>query len=133
MPAPSIQRPRLSSGSCCLQGELAENPARTSPQVTLMIPWLAKHDQRAVFPDGKTFETPEQQEAYVREWAQKRTGFKSSFRVTFYPGRYAAEKGSILPVGDPTKYIADHEVRELSIMSQHLMDAGCLPAWLKAT
>eukprot|EP00891_Asterochloris_glomerata_P002161 jgi/Astpho2/2161/e_gw1.00040.194.1_t len=79
------------------------------PKVTLMIPWLGKHDQRAVFSDGKTFDTPEQQEAYVREWAQKRTGFKSNFRVTFYPGRYAAEKGSILPVGDPTKYIADHE------------------------
>lgn len=80
-----------------------------------MIPWLGKHDQRAVFSDGKTFDTPEQQEAYVREWAQKRTGFKSNFRVTFYPGRYAAEKGSILPVGDPTKYIADHEVREMSV------------------
>ena len=113
MPAPS--NPALSSVSlyfCCPQGEVTENPARTNPQVTLMIPWLGKHDQRAIFPDGKIFDTPDQQEAYVREWAQKRTGFKSNFRVTFYPGRYAAEKGSILPVGDPTKYIADHEVRD---------------------
>lgn len=31
-------------------------------------------------------------------------------QVTFYPGRYAIEKGSILPVGDPTQYISNAEV-----------------------
>ena len=35
------------------------------------------------------------------------------FQVKFYPGRYAAEKGSILPVGDLTQYIPDEEVRSL--------------------
>jgi len=39
------------------------------------------------------FDTPEQQESFVREWAQKRTGLDCNFKVTFYPGRYAAEKG----------------------------------------
>ena len=81
------------------------------PKVTLMIPWLAKSDQKAVFPNGMTFDTPEEQEDYVRKWAEKRTGFESNFKVTFYPGRYATEKGSILPVGDPTAYISDAEVR----------------------
>ena len=90
-----------------LQGE-EDMPAK--PRVTLMIPWLAKQDQRAVFPNGITFDTPEQQEEYVRKWAETRTGFESNFKVTFYPGRYASEKGSILPVGDPTAYIADAEV-----------------------
>lgn len=75
-----------------------------------MIPWLAKSDQKAIFPDGLTFNSPEEQEQYVRNWAEKRTGFESNFKVTFYPGRYAAEKGSILPVGDPTAYISDAEV-----------------------
>jgi hypothetical protein len=48
---------------------------------------------------------------YVRDWVKKRTGFESDFKVTFYPGRYAPEKCSILPVGDPTQYIPEHEVR----------------------
>ena len=93
-----------------LQGE----ETSPKPKVTLMIPWLAKSDQSAVFPNGITFNSPEEQEQYVRKWAEKRTGFESNFKVTFYPGRYAAEKGSILPVGDPTAYISDAEVSHLS-------------------
>ncbi len=31
-------------------------------------------------------------------------------QIKFYPGRYAAEKCSILPVGDATQYIPDDEV-----------------------
>jgi digalactosyldiacylglycerol synthase len=75
--------------------------------VTLMIPWLAKTDQERVFPNNITFESPEEQEKYVRDWARQRTGFSSDFTVTFYPGRYAPEKCSILPVGDPTAYVPD--------------------------
>lgn len=82
-------------------------------EVTLMIPWLAKADQRIVFPNNITFDQPEQQEAFVRDWVQHRTGFQSSFRIRFYPARYAAEKCSILPVGDPTQCISDEEVRML--------------------
>ncbi|CAL8463148.1 g2682 [Coccomyxa elongata] len=76
--------------------------------VTLVIPWLAPPDQRVVF-NNLSFETPEQQEEYVRAWARKRTGLPCDFKVAFYPGRYAAEKCSILPVGDPTSYIPDSE------------------------
>ncbi|KAK9828926.1 hypothetical protein WJX72_002833 [[Myrmecia] bisecta] len=78
-------------------------------KVTLLIPWLADADQRVVYPNNLTFETPEQQEDYVRKWVEKRTGFDCNFKVKFYPGRYAKEKMSILPVGDPTQYIPDSE------------------------
>lgn len=80
-----------------------------SRKVTLVLPWLSKTDQERVFPNSVTFETPEDQEAFVREWAQKRTGLACNFKITFYPGRYAPEKGSILPVGDITQYIPEHE------------------------
>mmetsp|Transcript_8747 Transcript_8747/g.18658 ORF Transcript_8747/g.18658 Transcript_8747/m.18658 type:complete len:829 (+) Transcript_8747:101-2587(+) len=78
-------------------------------KVTLVLPWLSKPDQDRVFPGDMRFETPEDQEAYVRDWARRRTGLDCDFKVTFYPGRYAAEKGSILPVGDITSCIPDHE------------------------
>lgn len=79
-------------------------------QVTLVIPWLSMPDQRVVYPSKITFETPDEQERYVRNWVEQRTGGPSTgFRVVFYPGRYAPEKGSILPVGDITQYIPDHE------------------------
>uniref|UniRef100_A0A7S3QTS2 Digalactosyldiacylglycerol synthase n=1 Tax=Dunaliella tertiolecta TaxID=3047 RepID=A0A7S3QTS2_DUNTE len=78
-------------------------------KVTLVLPWLSPTDQGRVFPGSMQFESPEQQESFVREWAQKRTGLDCNFKVTFYPGRYAAEKGSILPVGDITSVIPDHE------------------------
>ncbi len=33
------------------------------------------------------------QEEFVRSWARTRTGLECNFKVAFYPGRYAAEKG----------------------------------------
>eukprot|EP00879_Flechtneria_rotunda_P003220 GHRR01003443.1.p1 GENE.GHRR01003443.1~~GHRR01003443.1.p1 ORF type:complete len:526 (+),score=123.63 GHRR01003443.1:133-1578(+) len=69
---------------------LANNADR---QVTLLLPWLSKQDQERVFPDCVTFDSPTDQEAFVREWAQKRTGLACGFKVRFYPGRYAPEKG----------------------------------------
>lgn len=84
-------------------------------QVTLCIPWLAPPDQAVVF-NNISFERPEQQEEYVREWARKRTGLPCDFQIKFYPGRYAVEKCSILPVGDPTSYIPDKEVHFLSCL-----------------
>lgn len=29
----------------------------------------------------------------MRQWARNRTGLPCNFKVAFYPGRYAAEKG----------------------------------------
>ena len=80
-------------------------------QVTLVIPWLAKPDQAMVFPHGQTFQSPEEQEDFVRKWVKHRTGLDCPFAIKFYPSRYAEEKCSILPVGDPTAYISDSEVQ----------------------
>jgi digalactosyldiacylglycerol synthase len=83
---------------------LAKDGAKS---VNLMVPWLAKSDQQRIFPNGVTFDSPEEQEAWVKNWLKKRTGFDPDFKLTFYPGRYAPEKCSILPVGDPTRYVPD--------------------------
>lgn len=79
-------------------------------QVTLVLPWLAKSDQRAIFPHGLVFDGPEEQKEYVVDWVRQRTGMDCNFDIIFYPGHYATEKCSILPVGDPTSYIPDTEV-----------------------
>jgi hypothetical protein len=67
-------------------------------KVTLLLPWLNKSDQERVFPGAVTFESPDDQEAFVKEWAQKRTGLPCNFAVKFYPGRYAPEKGEFAVV-----------------------------------
>lgn len=63
-----------------LQGE-------SGSQVNLVIPWLAPADQAKVFPNDLKFDTPADQEKYVREWAAKRTGFDCNFKARPYPGR----------------------------------------------
>ncbi|KAK6931761.1 hypothetical protein RJ641_003554 [Dillenia turbinata] len=78
-------------------------------KVTLAIPWLSLKDQALVYPDNITFSSPSEQESYVRQWLEERTGFVSSFDIHFYPGKFATDKRSILPVGDITEVIPDDE------------------------
>ncbi len=41
------------------------------------------------------------QEKWVREWVDKRIGFKSKFEIKFYPARYDGDGFfSIFPVGE---------------------------------
>lgn len=77
--------------------------------VTLVIPWLSLNDQELVYPNKITFDTPKEQEAYVRKWLEERTGFPSKFEICFYPGKFSLELRSILPVGDITRCIPDEE------------------------
>lgn len=91
-----------------LRAHFLADPAQDR-KVTIFIPWLNKADQKVVFPHNMTFESPEGQEQYVRDWVEKRTGQSSDrFNISFYPGRYAPEKGSILPVGDITEVRQPH-------------------------
>eukprot|EP00899_Mesostigma_viride_P016703 jgi/Mesvir1/25033/Mv16972-RA.1 len=81
--------------------------ARRSPHVTLMVPWIPREDQVAVYPNERTFDNPQEQEAYVRAWLKQRLGFEAKFKLQFYPGRYDKARGSIFPVGDITEFIPD--------------------------
>ena len=55
-------------------------------QVTLLVPWLAKCEQKIVYPEGITFETSAEQAKWVKEWVEKRTEFPAAFDIKFYPG-----------------------------------------------
>jgi digalactosyldiacylglycerol synthase len=34
-----------------------------------------------------TFDSPEEQESYIRNWLEERLGFESNFKISFYPGK----------------------------------------------
>ncbi|KAL0397868.1 UNVERIFIED_CONTAM: Digalactosyldiacylglycerol synthase 2, chloroplastic [Sesamum calycinum] len=85
---------------------LAKDGAR---KVTLVIPWLKLKDQEHVYPNNITFNSPKEQEKYVLQWLEERIGFRSSFTIRFYPGRFSLTKRSILALGDITEVIPDEE------------------------
>ncbi|KAL8254057.1 hypothetical protein R6Q59_032278 [Mikania micrantha] len=78
-------------------------------KVTLVIPWLSKNDQECLYPDKIIFNSPKEQEKYVREWIEQRTGFLCCFSICFYPGKFSRSKRSILALGDITESISDEE------------------------
>eukprot|EP00252_Welwitschia_mirabilis_P021173 TRINITY_DN534_c0_g3_i1.p1 TRINITY_DN534_c0_g3~~TRINITY_DN534_c0_g3_i1.p1 ORF type:complete len:783 (+),score=132.53 TRINITY_DN534_c0_g3_i1:389-2737(+) len=77
--------------------------------VTLLVPWLCKEDQELVYPNKMTFDSPEEQETYIRNWLEARVGFEPKFRLAFYPGKFSKERRSIIAVGDTTQFIPDRE------------------------
>ena len=79
--------------------------------MTLVVPWLALSDQETVFAGKHAFTTPGQQEECIRDWVEKRVGFRPSFQVIFYMGRYDRRLLGIFPVGDITSYIPSDEVQ----------------------
>lgn len=74
-------------------------------KVTLVVPWLCKADQELVYPNSLTFSSPEEQEAYIRSWLEERVGFKTDFKISFYPGKFSKERRSIIPAGDTSEFI----------------------------
>ena len=50
----------------------AAHLAKAGRRVTLMIPWVHPLEQQIIFPGKLTFETPAEQDAYIRNWLQAR-------------------------------------------------------------
>ena len=88
----------------------AANLAKAGRRVTLMMPWLHPLEQAMIFPAGVRFDTPAEQQRHILEWLRRRAGLgRARFRLVFYPGRYDGERGSILPLGDITRFFAPDE------------------------
>lgn len=65
--------------------------ANTAKQnVTLLVPWLCKSDQELVYPNNLTFSSAEEQENYMRNWLEERIGFKTNFKISFYPAKVSS-------------------------------------------
>ncbi|KAJ6820899.1 digalactosyldiacylglycerol synthase 1, chloroplastic [Iris pallida] len=85
--------------------------------VTLLVPWLCKAEQELVYPNNMTFSSPEEQEAYIRTWVEERVGFKTDFKITFYPGKFSRERRSIIPAGDTSQFISSNEA-DIAILEE---------------
>uniref|UniRef100_A0A0D3HIG8 Digalactosyldiacylglycerol synthase 1, chloroplastic n=1 Tax=Oryza barthii TaxID=65489 RepID=A0A0D3HIG8_9ORYZ len=92
--------------------------AKSSKQdVTLVVPWLCKSDQELVYPNSMTFSSPQEQEAYMRSWLEERVGFKTDFKISFYPGKFQKERRSIIPAGDTSQFIPSKEA-DIAILEE---------------
>ncbi|KAL2933500.1 Digalactosyldiacylglycerol synthase 1 chloroplastic [Bienertia sinuspersici] len=86
-------------------------------KVTLLVPWLCKSDQELVYPNKLTFNSPEEQELYIKNWLEERTGFKADFKIFFYPGKFSKERRSIIPTGDTTQFISSKDA-DIAILEE---------------
>ncbi|MBA0592402.1 hypothetical protein Gorai_009384, partial [Gossypium raimondii] len=78
-------------------------------KITLVIPWLSLKDQKLVYPDNAMFGSLWEQESYIGQWLERRIVFISDFGICFYPGKFAVDKRSIIPVGDILEIISNEE------------------------
>ncbi|KAJ9554767.1 hypothetical protein OSB04_009381 [Centaurea solstitialis] len=85
--------------------------------ITLLVPWLTRGDQELVYPNNITFSSPEEQEAYIRSWLEERVGFKTDFKIAFYPGKFQKERRSIIPAGDTSKFISSKDA-DIAILEE---------------
>ena len=93
--------------------------AELGHNVTLVVPWIHPDEQATVFPGGISYATPALQEAQMREWLEARDGEHRPFQIKFYPARYDIVRGSILPLGDLTKWSADEKAaRDLCVLEE---------------
>ena len=77
------------------------------------VPFLS---QQKVYPNQMTFDDPEHQEVYIRDWLRNKAGMKEEadmIAIHFYAGRYQPDYGSIFPAGDVTQLIPDEEADAL--------------------
>ena len=90
--------------------------------VTLVIPWLEREiDREEVYGASKkpehNFQTPQDQETYVRNWLRKEANMKeqaesdpaTGVQIMWYPSRYYSALGSIFPTEDICKQIPDED------------------------
>ncbi|KAG7367559.1 hypothetical protein IV203_030230 [Nitzschia inconspicua] len=85
----------------------------TSSYVTLIIPWLElPEDQEKVY-NGHVFQSPNEQEAYVRDWLRNQAEMPDAaeeLNLHFYNARYHAGLGSVFAMGDIIQQLPQNEL-----------------------
>lgn len=93
---------------------LSHNRAAAGGSVTLMLPWLERQaDQEKVYGKDQTFDSPEHQEAYIRDWLRTTAGMPEAandLRIRWYTAWQNPAENSIYSMGDITALIPPDEV-----------------------
>lgn len=103
--------------------------------VTLMIPWLEKKEEQAKVYGDTSFESMEDQAAWVRTYSEERVGCKeeaSNLQIRFYSALYHDMFGSIFATVDICSVIPQEEA-DIAILEEpeHLTWFRCLPPKLE--
>lgn len=92
---------------------------REQQYVTLVLPWLElPQDRRELYPSNLQFDSPEDQEIYIRNWMREQDGIQeeadpsTGIRILFYPARYHSGLRSIFAMGDVCKLILTNEGKD---------------------
>ncbi|KAL3913783.1 MAG: hypothetical protein SGILL_006356 [Bacillariaceae sp.] len=104
---------------------------RPKGYVTLMVPWLDKKEEQAKVYGKTSFDSMEEQEAFIREYSAERVGCKeeaANLQIRFYSALYHDMFGSIFATVDICSIIPEDEA-DIAIMEEpeHLTWFRCLP------
>jgi digalactosyldiacylglycerol synthase len=93
---------------------------RPTQYVTLMIPWLESKDEQAQVYGQTTFDTPDEQEEFVRKYSKERVNCAAeaeNLRIAFYPASYNELFGSIFATVDICALIPKDEA-DIAILEE---------------
>lgn len=83
--------------------------ARRGHAVVLVLPWLSREDQARLF-EREVFDSPAEQERYIRQWCLERAKISSSslqLEFRWYEASYIEAVRSIFPSGDCSQGLGD--------------------------
>ncbi|KAG7362996.1 hypothetical protein IV203_026356 [Nitzschia inconspicua] len=103
--------------------------------VTLMIPWLEKKEEQAKVYGDTSFDSTEEQAAWIRKYSEERVGCKeeaANLQIRFYSALYHEMFGSIFATVDICSVIPQEEA-DIAILEEpeHLTWFRCLPPKLE--
>jgi len=82
--------------------------------VTLMLPWLERsQDQKEVYGPDKVFDTPEEQETYIRNWLRESAKMpvpSEELKIKWYAAWQNKAENSVYSMGDITALIPQEDV-----------------------
>ena len=89
---------------------LTNGRAEKGGSITLMLPWVERmSDQERVYGKDKTFNTQEEQEAYIRAWLRDTAGMEEAseqLQISWYTAWQERAENSLYSMGDITALIS---------------------------